>query len=244
MAIVEGETIIASGRFGRPLCHCPHQAHVAVSERCIYDCTFCPVPRLHRQVKTLAEIVGMVEDTVRVGEFRAISLTNRVAESSSGRDPVRRRGRAGAAEEVRSPDRSLGVSHENFVRRPVRRRCLRDQVQRRDDGPRDLCAGLSGALASRYPSRAPGRRRDLRPEPGLLERHPWPRGDRRMRQGRGETLAGMGVIPNLRPISPHPLRRGDSGRSPLRGSTRPTRTGSRTLCLPCTGCDLVTYIDL
>ena len=43
VAIVEGDAIVASGRLERPLCHCPRQAYITISERCIYNCLFCPV---------------------------------------------------------------------------------------------------------------------------------------------------------------------------------------------------------
>jgi biotin synthase-related radical SAM superfamily protein len=74
-----------------------------------------------------------------------------------------------------------------------------------------------------------------------------------------ETLAAMGVIPNLRPISAHPLRKGeimvdrpDSYR--LMKLTRINKAAlerhgldvrkARTMCLPCTGCDLTPQRDL
>lgn len=74
-----------------------------------------------------------------------------------------------------------------------------------------------------------------------------------------ETLAAIGVIPNLRPISAHPLRRGeiqvnrpDSYR--LMKLTRINKAAlerhgldvhkARTMCLPCTGCDLTPQRDL
>ncbi len=74
-----------------------------------------------------------------------------------------------------------------------------------------------------------------------------------------ETLTEMGVIPILRPISPHPLRRGeidvarpDAARLIRLGvMLRETldRYGlradrGRTMCLPCTGCDLTPHRDI
>ena len=72
-------------------------------------------------------------------------------------------------------------------------------------------------------------------------------------------LAGMGVIPNLRPISGHPLRKGQvtverPSSYRLLTLTRMNkavleRNGlsvleAKTMCLPCTGCDLVPQRDL
>jgi 2-methylthioadenine synthetase len=37
--------VIARGRMVEPLLHCPGQAYITISERCIYDCKFCAVPQ-------------------------------------------------------------------------------------------------------------------------------------------------------------------------------------------------------
>ena len=74
-----------------------------------------------------------------------------------------------------------------------------------------------------------------------------------------ETLSGMGVIPNLRPISPHPLRKGEIvvdrpssyrlmlltrlNKSALERHGLDVRV-AQTMCLPCTGCDLTPQRDL
>jgi biotin synthase-related radical SAM superfamily protein len=74
-----------------------------------------------------------------------------------------------------------------------------------------------------------------------------------------ETLAAMGVIPNLRPISAHPLRKGEilidrpdsyrllkltrTNKAALRRHGLDVRL-AKTMCLPCTGCDLVPERDL
>ncbi len=43
---------IASGQLVDPLLHCPEQAYITVSERCIYDCKFCAVPKLQGGIKS------------------------------------------------------------------------------------------------------------------------------------------------------------------------------------------------
>jgi biotin synthase-related radical SAM superfamily protein len=74
-----------------------------------------------------------------------------------------------------------------------------------------------------------------------------------------ETLASMGVIPNLRPISPYPIRKGEIfverptayrllllariNKSALERHGLDIRV-ARTMCLPCTGCDLTPQRDL
>ena len=74
-----------------------------------------------------------------------------------------------------------------------------------------------------------------------------------------ELLAEVGVIPNLRPISPHPLRAGEvkverPSAERLLKLARATKKvledqGLRadlaeTMCLPCTGCDITPQRDI
>jgi biotin synthase-related radical SAM superfamily protein len=72
-------------------------------------------------------------------------------------------------------------------------------------------------------------------------------------------LAEMGVIPNLRPVSPHPLRKGEVNvERPsakrlimLAKATRKVLEDhglradlAETMCLPCTGCDITPHRDI
>jgi len=74
-----------------------------------------------------------------------------------------------------------------------------------------------------------------------------------------EELVSMGVIPILRAINPHPLREGEitavrPGARRLLKLARMTRCildryglradVSQTMCLPCSGCDLVPHVDV
>jgi len=44
----------ATGEIEDAIAHCPEQVYVTVSERCVFDCKFCAVPKLHGHIKTLA----------------------------------------------------------------------------------------------------------------------------------------------------------------------------------------------
>ncbi|MDK2891320.1 MAG: hypothetical protein PWR21_1952, partial [Methanoculleus sp.] len=81
IAVVRDGEKIVRGRLERPLCHCPEQAYITVSERCIFDCKFCPVPKLGGAVKDTETVLGMVEEAARRGNLSAISLTSGVGES-------------------------------------------------------------------------------------------------------------------------------------------------------------------
>ena len=74
-----------------------------------------------------------------------------------------------------------------------------------------------------------------------------------------ETLAKMGIIPILRPVNPHPLRVGDcfterpSPERILRLANIEAEILkkyqlnpglAKTMCLKCTGCDLVPFVDI
>jgi len=72
---------IACGQLLDPLLHCPEQAYITVSERCIYDCKFCAVPKLQGGVKSRQTVQRMVEDARKTGKLHCISLTSGVEES-------------------------------------------------------------------------------------------------------------------------------------------------------------------
>ena len=69
---------VAEGRLVPPLLHCPEQAYVTVSERCIFDCKFCAVPRLHGGIKTDEAVRQMVAGAAETGRLKAITLTSGV----------------------------------------------------------------------------------------------------------------------------------------------------------------------
>jgi biotin synthase-related radical SAM superfamily protein len=254
----EGRTI-AYGTLEIPLCHCPQQAYITVSERCIFDCKFCPVPKLNGHVKTLDEIVALVEAAQERGDLRAISLTSGVAESpeqevSSMTEIVSR-----LADRFDLP---IGVS-----------------VYPTATSSEDLHA--AGAVEIKYNVETMDRAIFDRACPGLSLDYILTSLDGAVRVfgknrvftnfiiGLGETddcvrdgvetLASMGIITSLRPISPHPLRKGEivierPSASRLLSLTRLNKSAlkrhgldprvAQTMCLPCTGCDLTPWRDL
>ena len=78
VAIMMDGREIARGRLAEPLLHCPEQAYITVSERCIYDCKFCAVPKLNGGIKSSQTVLQMVEEAARTGHLQAISLTSGV----------------------------------------------------------------------------------------------------------------------------------------------------------------------
>ncbi|OPX73139.1 MAG: biotin synthase [Methanoregulaceae archaeon PtaB.Bin152] len=259
VAVIRGNTVIARGEIERPLCHCPEQAYITVSERCIFDCKFCPVPKLKGEVKDDAAIVRMVEDAFYSGNLKAIALTSGVAAS-----PEKEAERVAALVRILKArfDIPIGVSiypARNSTEQLAAAGAdeIKYNVETMDPTIfARVCPGLSlpdiltslddavkifgeGAVFSNFIL-------------GLGE------DDQCVIDG-VKRLAEMGVIPILRPISASPLRAGEIqvNRPPanrllrlagiektiLEESGLDTRK-AKTMCLPCTGCDLTPFRDI
>ncbi|MFA5237563.1 MAG: radical SAM protein [Methanoregula sp.] len=259
VAIQKEGRIIAYGQLELPLCHCPEQAYITVSEQCVFDCKFCPVPILHGRVKSIDEITALVEAAAARGKISAISLTSGVAESPE-------KEAAYMTQIVRHLagrfDLPIGVS---IYPTATSTRELRDagaseikyNVETMD---REIFAracpnlSLDGILAALKEAVEVFGKNHVSSNfiIGLGET------DECVERG-VETLAGMGVIPNLRPISPHPLRKGEItverpssyrliklariNRAAIERHGLDVRA-AQTMCLPCTGCDLTPQRDL
>ncbi|MCK9566815.1 MAG: radical SAM protein [Methanothrix sp.] len=221
--IKDGKTIV-TGKLEPALSHCPEQAYLTLSGRCIYDCKFCPVPKLDGEVKLPDKILQLVEEARRTGRLRAISLTSGVEKSPE--DEVKR-----AVQMVctlrKQYDIPIGVS-----------------VYPTDTSSEELKA--AGATEIKYNVETMDPEIFARYCPGLSLEY---------------VLLSLekAVIPNLRPISPHPLRAGDAkverpSAERLLKLARATKKvledrGLRadlaeTMCLPCTGCDITPQRDV
>ena len=259
VAVQKEGRILAYGKLELPLCHCPEQAYITVSERCIFDCKFCPVPKLNGHVKTINEITALVESAQARGNVRAISLTSGVAES---------------------PEKEAQYMTE-IVRHLAPRFALPIGVSIYPTATSTEDLHAAGAVEIKYNVETMDRAIFKKVCPGLsldnilseLENAVSIFGKNRVSSnfiiGLGETdecvqdgierLASMGVIPNIRPISPHPLRKGETfverptayrlmllariNKSALERHRLDVRI-ARTMCLPCTGCDLTPQRDL
>ncbi len=262
---LEGEAIlscegreVARGVLVEPLCHCPDQAYITVCERCIYNCKFCAVPILCGAVKSFASIEEMITRAAATGQLQAISLTSGVEVSPEAEVDrvvhlVERLGR------FRVP---IGVSvcptkRSNQLLKAAGASEVKYNLETvdRDLFPR-VCPGLSydeimEALCEAVPIFGRGHVFS-NVIMGLGE------SDRVLMEGIDE-LAEAGILPTLRPVYPHPLRRGELDmvrpgperllrlaryakraldRSGLRGDA------AQTMCYRCTGCDLVPGRDL
>lgn len=78
LVITKDGVEIARGSIEEELIHCPDQAFVTMCEQCIYDCKFCPVPKLSGKVKSMDQMLKMISDAHETGRMKAISLTSGV----------------------------------------------------------------------------------------------------------------------------------------------------------------------
>jgi biotin synthase-related radical SAM superfamily protein len=259
VVVVKGDDIIARGMLERPLCHCPEQAYITLSEKCIYDCQFCPVPKLQGEVKTSEKVQQMVAEAYSTGELKAISLTSGVAVSPE--KEVKRA--AGIIKQLaRDYDLPIGVSvyptkdssEELYSAGAFE---VKYNVETMDPELfRRFCPDLSLPAVFDALDNAVnifGRNRvSTNFIIGLGE------SDETVRKGM-ERLTGRCIIPILRPISPHPLR-DNMGKINRPDAERLLRLGNllrnmldrqslcvkkaRTMCLFCTGCDLTPHRDI
>ena len=252
----EGKELIR-GKLEPAPAHCPEQAFITLCERCIFDCKYCPVPKLQGHVKSVAEVLSIVDEVLRTGTLKAISLTSGVETSVEG-EVERVLKLLPALKKYNVP---IGVSvyptegcSRKFYDAGVAE--VKYNVETMD---REIFRKVCGDLSIDYIL-------DMLKEAveifgknrvfsnfiiGLGE------SDAAVREG-VETLARIGVIPVLRPVNPHPLRAGDcfterpSPERLLKLAKMEAEVLNKygldpglaaTMCLKCTGCDLVPFVD-
>jgi biotin synthase-related radical SAM superfamily protein len=255
--LMDGQEI-ARGRLVEPLLHCPEQAYITVSERCLYDCKFCAVPKLSGGIKSRQTVLQMVEDAARTGKLQAISLTSGV-EVSPQAEAERMAGIVADLLRFRVP---VGVSISPFpgvnqilkdagvVEVKYNLECVDPELFSR------VCPGISYQEIIDALQEAVaifGRNRVFTNIiVGLGE------SDKTLRHSIDE-LTEMGVIPVLRAVYPHPLRAGEAAmqrpsaerllelaRYLKKALEKSGLDGDAALtgCYRCTGCDLTPGRDL
>jgi biotin synthase-related radical SAM superfamily protein len=248
---------IAQGKLEPALAHCPEQAFITLCEKCVFDCKYCPVPKLQGHVKTKEEVLVIVNEVFKTGELKAISLTSGVETTIEGE--VERVLEVLPA--LRKYNVPIGVSvyptencSKKFYEAGVSE--VKYNVETMDEEIfKKVCGDLSlDYILDRLKDAVEifGKNRVFSNFIiGLGEN------DKTVQAGI-DTLAKIGVIPILRPVNPHPLRVGDcymERPSPERilklakieaeilekYGLKPEL--AETMCIKCTGCDLVPIVD-
>lgn len=256
-----GEELVR-GRIEPVLLHCPEQAYITISESCIFNCRFCPVPRLKGRTKSLGEIVRMVDDAYRTKKMHAIAITSGI-EHSPEEEVTRAVDAVNALTKYNLPigvsvyptnDSSLRLKEAGAIEIKYNIETMDQKIFKRVCADMDfdfVLASLEDAVAIF------GRNRVFSNFIiGLGE------SDRTVKKG-VEILAELGVIPILRALNLHPLRpdlkdicpdarRPDADRLLMLAEyerevldVHGLRADvAETMCLPCGGCDLVPHRDV
>ena len=86
VVIRDHEKEIVRGSLEDAIAHCPGQAYITVSEVCIFDCQYCPVPLLRGSVKSQSDvemaISRILADPTLASKLKAIALTSGVEKSA------------------------------------------------------------------------------------------------------------------------------------------------------------------
>jgi biotin synthase-related radical SAM superfamily protein len=258
ICIYKGEKLLACGQIEEELLHCPEQAYINMTETCIFDCKFCPVPKLNGRVKSVEEVLDMIEKAHDTGRMKAISIT-------AGIDETVEKEVDRAVEVVRKCKKyhvPIGVSvyptsNSNKLLKEAGADEIKYNVETMD---RQLYSELCGEQDLDFildclseAVRMFGKNRVCSNFIiGLGEN------DETAMEGIRE-LVRRGVVPILRPATSHPLRKKEVNierpskerilkltrflKEELDQAGLDTRL-FRTMCLPCTGCDLGPHRDL
>jgi biotin synthase-related radical SAM superfamily protein len=262
VVIRDHEKEIVRGYLEDAIAHCPEQAYITVSEVCIFDCQYCPVPLLGGSVKDQSDVETAISrilaDPKLARKLRAIALTSGVEES-----PQREVERVAAIVRILRAkyDLPIGVSvyptqNSTKLLKEAGADELKYNVETMDRQLFEtMCPGLSldfvlGALKDAV--EIFGRNKVFSNIlVGLGE------DDQSIINGM-QDLIKMGVIPILRAVVEHPLRSQTRMRRPsaerLLRLARKERAlldqcGLRadvaeTMCAACTGCDLMPHRDV
>ena len=249
---------LARGKLEFAPSHCPEQAFITLCERCIFDCKYCPVPKLQGHVKNEDEVLSIVDEVYNTGNLKAISLTSGIETSVEGEvDRVLK-----LLPTLKKYNVPIGVSvyptrdcSKKFYEAGVSE--VKYNVETMD---REIFKKVCGNLILddildnlKEAVEVFGKNKVFSNFIiGLGEN------DTSVMEGI-ESLAKTGIIPILRPVNPHPLRVGDcfterpSAERLLRLAKIEAKILkkhglnpklARTMCLKCTGCDLVPFVDL
>jgi biotin synthase-related radical SAM superfamily protein len=261
VVILKDNRELVTGALEPVVAHCPEQTYITISEQCVYDCKFCAVPRFQGRIKTLKEVLAIVEKAQKNGRLKTIAFTSGVATTPEAEiDRV-----VAYVKAVKKYHVPIGVAVYP----------TQDSSQRLKDAGVDevkynvetmdkeifahVCSGRKGqsldfiVASLRDAVKVFGKNRvSSNIIIGLGET------DACVRQG-VEYLAKMGVIAVLRPITLSPYRKGEiSATRPdaerLLNLAKMTRgilekyglsvDVSQTMCLTCTGCDLTPFHDV
>lgn len=262
VVIRDGEKEIVRGSLEDAIAHCPGQAYITVSEVCIFDCQYCPVPLLEGSVKSQSDVETTISrilaDPKLASKLKAIALTSGV-ETSAQHEAERIAAIIHALRE--KYDLPIGVS---VYPTPNSTKLLKEA------GADEIKYNVETMDRQLFEQMCPGLSLDfiLKALKDAVEIFGRNKVFSNILVGLGEDdlsiingmheLIKIGVIPILRAVVEHPLRAETSMRRPnaerLLRLARKERELldkyglradiARTMCAPCTGCDLMPHRDV
>lgn len=257
-----GKKVFVTGKLEEAISHCPKQVYITVSERCVKDCKFCPVPRLQGKIKSTEEVLEMVRNGLENPALASISLTSGIWQTPE-EEVARIAGLVLEINRLAKPRNiPIGVSvyptaDSSVVLKKAGASEIKYNVETVDpDIFGKVCPGLSrDYIVESLENAVPvfGRNHVFSNILiGLGE------SDETVVKGM-EMLAGKGVIPILRKVNPSPLRKDEIYVEKVSAERllRLAGEGRRILeengldikqvltgCIPCTGCDVTPVTDL
>ena len=249
--------LILTGRLEPALAHCPDQAYVNLSGKCVFDCKYCSVPKLQGHTKSKAETLEIIENAAKSGSIKEISITSGVEKTPENElnrvlelmpDLISYNVPIGVSIYVvpggSAQLKNAGVSEVKYNVEAADSNIFKQVCPKLSEA--DVYTELSEAVSlfgkgSVYSNLIVGLGETDDDVKNVIEK-----------------LAKMGVIANIRPVFENSLRKGDCFME------RPTQERllklfdiqkeickkydlhpecSKTMCSLCTGCDLVPFRD-
>jgi biotin synthase-related radical SAM superfamily protein len=261
VVILKDNRELVRGIIDPVVAHCPEQTYITISEQCMYDCKFCSVPKFQGKIKTLDEVLAIIERVRKEGKLTTIAFTSGVATTPE--------------HEIDRVVEYVKAVKKYHVPIGVAVYPTKDSSQRlKDAGVTEVKYNVETMDKEIFEQVCSGRKgqsldfilTSLRDAVLVFGKN---RVSSNIIIGLGETdecvrkgveyLAKIGVIAVLRPITISPYRQGEiSATRPsaerLLRLTKMTReildtydldvTVSQTMCLLCTGCDLTPVRDV
>jgi biotin synthase-related radical SAM superfamily protein len=250
------------GMLEEAISHCPKQVYITVSERCIYDCKFCPVPKLQGRIKPNEEVLELIRKGLKDPSLTCISLTSGVWKTPQ-EEVLRISGLVKEIKALVAPyNLPIGVSvyptdDSSELLKSAGSDEIKYNIETMDPSIfKKVCPGLSQDYIVRSLEHA---------VPIFGRNHVFSNiliglgeSDETVISGI-EMLASKGVIPILRKVNQHPLRKDEVYVEPvsagrlLKLASEERRilerhgldvTQAVTGCLPCTGCDVSPVRDI
>ncbi len=262
VTILSDGKVFARGKLETAISHCPRQVYITVSERCVFDCKFCPVPKLQGKVKSDEEVLGMVRDGLKRPELLAISMTSGVwktpeEEAQKVARLVRLIRQEPGVEKVPIGVSIYPTSGSTELLKEAGAAEIKYNVETMDP---EVFAKVCPGLDLEYIIESLEHAVAVFGKGHVFSNFLIGMGESDETVVRGiETLASKGVITILRKVNPSPLRAGEISIEPVSAARLlKLATESRhiyekyglhpekalTGCLPCTGCDVTPVVDI